>query len=82
MLYSYSPGEASALQFFGCTEGQDATGKYLDHDDWCRDFKAKVHPVFFIISTVFLIITLFVYLAEESLRYINLFYRYYYKIWF
>ena len=73
MFYSYSPGEASALQFFGCTEGQDANGTYLDHDDWCKDFKAKIHPVFVIISTVFLIITLLVYLAEESLRYKNFF---------
>ena len=73
MLYSYSPGDASALQFFGCTEGQDANGTYLDHDAWCKDFKAKIHPVFVIISTVFLIITLLVYLAEESLRYKNFF---------
>ena len=54
--------EGSMLQFWGCSGGDV---------DWCRGFKAKVHPVFLIISTVFLIITLFVYLAEDSLRYKN-----------
>ena len=57
------------LQFYGCNEGVDETGKSRDIIDWCGEFKKKAHPVFFIISTVFLIITLFVYLAEDSLRY-------------
>ncbi len=62
------------LQFYGCNDGVDALGNSLDEDDaddWCGEFKAKTHPVFFIISIVFLIITLFVYLAEDSLRCIN-----------
>ena len=61
--------DTSVLQFYGCNEGVDATGKSCDIVDTCGEFKRKAHPVFFIISTVFLIITLFVYLAEDSLRY-------------
>ena len=57
------------LRFYGCNNGVGKDGKSLDIDDWCRDFKAEAHPVFYIISTVFLIITLFVFLAEDSLRY-------------
>ena len=53
----------SALIYYSCHEGTK---------DWCIDFKKRAHPIFFIISIVFLIITLFVYLAEDSLRYIHL----------
>ena len=67
--------DTSVLQFYGCNEGKDATGESVDYVQKsfkkCQEFKAKAHPVFFIISTVFLIITLFVYLAEDSLRYKN-----------
>ena len=65
-------GDESVLQFYGCNDGVDALGNSLDADDaddWCGEFQAKTHPVCFIISIVFLIITLFVYLAEDSLRY-------------
>ena len=68
LLLFLNLGEESYLNFYGCSEGQDATGKSLDLDDWCFEFRAKTHPVFLIISIVFLIITLFVYLAEDSLR--------------
>ena len=68
-------GEESVLQFYGCGEGVDSSGNLIvpiDENgnpiDQCQAFKAKAHPVFFIISIVFLIITLFVYLAEDSLR--------------
>ena len=61
-------GEESVLQFYGCGEGVDSSGNSQDNEDRCQEFKAKAHPVFFIISIVFLIITLFVYLAEDSLR--------------
>ena len=60
--------DESVLQFYGCNEGVNELGESWDNYDWCRDFKGKAHPVFFIISIVFLIITLFVYLAEDSLR--------------
>ena len=56
------------LQFYGCSGGVDHNGESNDSEDWCQEFKDKAHPVFFIISIVFLIITLFVYLAEDSLR--------------
>ena len=60
--------DESVLQFYGCNEGVNELGESWDNYDWCRDFKGKAHPVFFIISIVFLIITLLVYLAEDSLR--------------
>ena len=56
------------LQFYGCNKGVDPSGNPLDSDDWCHEFNVKIHQVFFIISIVFLIITLFVYLAEDSFR--------------
>ena len=59
------------LQFWGCNNGRDANGKSQDISNECQEFQTETHPVFLIISTVFLIITLFVYLAEDSLRYKN-----------
>ena len=56
------------LQFWGCNNGRDAKGKSQDINNECQEFQTETHPVFLIISTVFLIITLFVYLAEDSLR--------------
>ena len=66
--YYLNLGDESSLNFYGCSEGVDSSGNSNDSEDWCRNLKAKAHPVFFIISIVFLIITLFVYLAEDSLR--------------
>ena len=56
------------LQFWGCNNGANANGKSQDISNECQEFQTETHPVFLIISTVFLIITLFVYLAEDSLR--------------
>ena len=68
MLLSFlNLGEESYLQFYGCNDGVDANGDPRDLEDSCIVLHAKTQPVFFIISIVFLIITLFVYLAEDSL---------------
>ena len=50
---------------------QIIVGEYEDagkSDDSCQKFQTSSHPWFLGISIAFLIITLFVYIAEDSLR--------------
>ena len=63
--------DGSMMQYFACGCGQDATGQSLCAEaveNWCQRFRANAHPVFFIISIMFLLLTLFVYLFEETIR--------------
>ena len=63
--------DGSTIQYFGCGCGQTETGQPLcaeAEENWCQTFKAKAHPVFFIISITFLLLTLLVYLIEETIR--------------
>jgi len=51
-----------------CNNGFDEHGVSNDLPTWCRDFKLTFIPWIFLVSTCFLILTLLVYFAENSLR--------------
>ena len=67
---TYDPdyGNAPFLQFYGCNNVYDV-------DESCQKVKNVLHPLFLTISIVFLIITLFTHMVEDSLRFVG-FYKY------
>ena len=63
--------DGSTMQYFACGCGQNATGQPLCAEaveNWCQRLRANAHPVFLIISIICLLLTLFFYLVEETIR--------------
>jgi len=58
-----------------CNQGHDAEGKSFDKSSWCQMYESYIYPVVISISIIFLIITIFVYLIEDSLKKQKLFSR-------
>ena len=53
-----------------CNQGHDAEGKSFDKSSWCQMYESYIYPVVISISIIFLIITIFVYLIEDSLKFV------------
>ena len=59
--------------FMRCTAPHTEDGTLLGSNyGWCQESENYLYPIVFSISVIFLIITLLVYIAEDSLRFVQL----------
>ena len=61
--------------FLSCADPHTEDGVKLGLDEWCQDYENYLYPTITSLSVIFLIITLIVHIAEDSLRFIIVLYN-------